>query len=55
MQVNTCISQIRSLVPSCRHRAEVAKVAAESLDLVGIDFRAERKTVDKIIAPRFHP
>jgi hypothetical protein len=38
------------------NRAEVAKVAAEDLDLVGIAFRAERKTVDKIVDRlRFHP
>jgi hypothetical protein len=38
------------------NRAEVAKVAAENLDLVGIAFRAERKTVDKIVDRlRFHP
>jgi hypothetical protein len=38
------------------NRAEVANVAAEDLDLVGIAFRAERKTVDKIVDRlRFHP
>ena len=38
------------------NRAEVAKVAAEDLDLVGIAFRADRKTVDKIVDRlRFHP
>jgi hypothetical protein len=38
------------------NRAEVAKVALEDLDLVGIAFRAERKTVDKIVDRlRFHP
>jgi hypothetical protein len=38
------------------NRAEVAKVAAEDLDLVGVAFRAERKTVDKIVDRlRFHP
>jgi hypothetical protein len=31
------------------NRAAVATVAAEDLDLVGIAFRAERKTVDKIV------
>jgi hypothetical protein len=31
------------------NRAAVAAVAAEHLDLVGIAFRAERKTVDKIV------
>ena len=31
------------------NRAEVAAVAAEDLDLVGIAFRAERKTVDKVV------
>jgi hypothetical protein len=37
------------------NRAEVAKVAAEDLDLVGVAFRAERKTVDKIVDRlRFH-
>jgi hypothetical protein len=38
------------------NRAAVAAVAAEDLDLIGIAFRAERKTVDKIIDRlRFHP
>jgi hypothetical protein len=38
------------------NRAAVAAVAAEDLDLVGIAFRAERKTVDKIVDRlRFHP
>jgi hypothetical protein len=38
------------------NRATVASVAAEELDLVGIGFRAERKTVDKIVDRlRFHP
>jgi hypothetical protein len=38
------------------NRAEVSKVAVEDLDLVGIAFRAERKTVDKIVDRlRFHP
>jgi hypothetical protein len=38
------------------NRAAVADVAAEDLDLVGIAFRAERKTVDKIVDRlRFHP
>jgi hypothetical protein len=38
------------------NRAAVARVAAEALDLVGIAFRAERKTVDKIVDRlRFHP
>jgi hypothetical protein len=37
------------------NRATVAAVAAEDLDLVGIAFRAERKTVDKIVDRlRFH-
>ena len=31
------------------NRAAVAAVAAEDLDLVGIAFRAERKTVDKVV------
>src|ERR671930_2231956 len=31
------------------NRAAVAGVAAEDLDIVGIAFRAERKTVDKIV------
>jgi hypothetical protein len=31
------------------NRAAVAAVAVEDLDLVGIAFRAERKTVDKIV------
>ena len=38
------------------NRAAVAPVAASDLDLVGIAFRAERKTVDKIVDRlRFHP
>ena len=38
------------------NRAAVADVAAEELDLVGIAFRAERKTVDKVVDKlRFHP
>jgi hypothetical protein len=38
------------------NRAAVAAVTAEDLDLVGIAFRAERKTVDKIVDRlRFHP
>jgi hypothetical protein len=38
------------------NRAAVAAVAATDLDLVGIAFRAERKTVDKIVDRlRFHP
>jgi hypothetical protein len=38
------------------NRAAVAAVAAEHFDLVGIAFRAERKTVDKIVDRlRFHP
>jgi hypothetical protein len=38
------------------NRAAVAAVAAEELDLVAIAFRAERKTVDKVIDRlRFHP
>jgi hypothetical protein len=38
------------------NRAAVAVVPAESLDLVGIAFRAKRKTVDKIVDRlRFHP
>jgi hypothetical protein len=37
------------------NRAAVVAVAAEDLDLVGIAFRAERKTVDKIVDRlRFH-
>src|SRR5262245_31488139 len=31
------------------NRAAVALVSAENLDLVGLAFRAERKTVDKIV------
>ena len=34
------------------NRAAVAGVAAQDLDLVGIAFRAERKTVNRL---RFHP
>jgi hypothetical protein len=38
------------------NRAAVAVFPAEDLDLVGIAFRAERKTVDKIVDRlRFHP
>jgi hypothetical protein len=38
------------------NRGAVAAVAAQDLDLVGIAFRAERKTVDKIVdGLRFHP
>ena len=38
------------------NRAAVASVAAQDLDLVGIAFRAERKTFDKIVDRlRFHP
>jgi hypothetical protein len=38
------------------NRAAVATVAARDLDLIGIAFRAERKTVDKIVDRlRFHP
>ena len=33
-------------------RAEVARVAAEDLDLVGIDFRAERKTFSRVTVGR---
>jgi hypothetical protein len=38
------------------NRAEVAAVAADDLDLVGIALRAERKVVDKVVDRlRFHP
>jgi hypothetical protein len=38
------------------NRAAVAGVPAEELDLVGIAFRAERMTVDKVVDRlRFHP
>lgn len=38
------------------NRAAVAAVAASDLELVGIAFRAERKTVDKVVDRlRFHP
>jgi hypothetical protein len=38
------------------NRAAVARVPADELDLVGIAFRAERKTVDKVVDRlRFHP
>jgi hypothetical protein len=38
------------------NRATVAAVSAEELDLVGIAFRADRKTVDKVVDRlRFHP
>ncbi len=37
------------------NRAAVAKVPGDELDLVGIAFRAERKTVDKVVdGLRFH-
>jgi hypothetical protein len=37
------------------NRAAVAAVPSEALDLVGIGFRAERKTVDKVVDRlRFH-
>jgi hypothetical protein len=38
------------------NRAAVANVVTEELDLVGIAFRAERKTADKVVDRlRFHP
>ena len=38
------------------NRAAVAAVTAEDLDLVGIAFRADRKTVDKVVDRlRLHP
>jgi hypothetical protein len=38
------------------NRAEIARVTADELDLVGIAFRAERRTVDKVVDRlRFHP
>ena len=38
------------------NRGAVAAVATDDLDLVGIAFRAERKTVDKVVDRlRFHP
>jgi hypothetical protein len=38
------------------NRAAVAGVTAEGLDLVGIAFRADRKTVDKVVDRlRLHP
>lgn len=38
------------------NRAAVRSVAADELDLAGIAFRAERRTVDKIVDRlRFHP
>jgi hypothetical protein len=38
------------------NRAAVARVDAQDLDLVGIAFRTERKTVDKVVDRlRFHP
>jgi hypothetical protein len=38
------------------NRAAVARVDAQDLDLVGIAFRAERKTVDKVVDRlRLHP
>ena len=37
------------------NRAAVAAVPSEDLDLVGVAFRAERKTVDKVVDRlRFH-
>ena len=38
------------------NRAQVAAVAAEDLDLVGLAFRADRKVADKVVDRlRFHP
>jgi len=38
------------------NRAAVAVVASDELDLVGMAFRAERRTVDKVVDRlRFHP
>ena len=38
------------------NRAAVAAVPSDGLDLVGIAFRAERRTVDKVVDRlRFHP
>ena len=38
------------------NRAAVAVVASDELDLVGVAFRAERRTVDKVVDRlRFHP
>jgi hypothetical protein len=38
------------------NRAAVASVPADDLDLVGIAFRADRKTVDKVVDRlRLHP
>jgi hypothetical protein len=38
------------------NRGAVADVKTDELDLVGIAFRAERKTVDKVVDRlRFHP
>ena len=38
------------------NRSAVADIPAEDLDLVGIAFRAERKTVDKVVdGLRLHP
>ena len=38
------------------NRAAVAAVPADELDLVGLAFRAERRTVDKVVDRlRFHP
>lgn len=38
------------------NRAAVAVVASDELDLVGLAFRAERRTVDKVVDRlRFHP
>jgi hypothetical protein len=38
------------------NRAAVAGVAADELDLVGLAFRSDRKTVDRIVDRlRFHP
>jgi hypothetical protein len=45
-----------TLVLGPSHRADVAEVPVEDLDLVGIAFRAERKTVDKVVDQLgFHP
>jgi hypothetical protein len=57
------VSGTSASVPGSSRRARTTRtgppwrpVAAEDLDLVGIAFRAERKTVDKVVDRlRFHP
>ena len=49
-------SQLFETAHDKANRAQVAAVTAAELDLVGIAFRAERKTVDKVVDRlRLHP